>query len=415
MKRLATRSAVVAVVVFAGFGRMPVLAAPGDLLLTIESPNPHSDGLFGNRLAVVNNNIVAADFSYDGGATDSGIAYMFHGQTGQRLHTFSNPAPSQYGKFGGCLTTLGDDILISGGTSNKIVRLYDGDTYGLIREYPNPTPQTNEAFGRSFVVNDNILIGDGFDSTHSYRAGGAYLFDQSGTLLHTFENPTPASGDRFGDSLAWTGEDFLIGAHYDNTGAADAGIVYMFDGDTKELVHTFENPSPEPDDRFGGTIAVLGNKIFIGAAHDNTGADNAGVVYMFNAETKELVHTFLNPTPEFDDRFGVALTTLDDYILIGAFNDHSGANAGGAVYMYDQSGTLLRTFTNPTPQPGDYFGERIVPFGNNIVVGATKDHYGTNLGGAVYVFQAIPEPSSLAMLGVGAVGLLIFAWRKRHH
>ena len=41
------------------------------------------------------------------------------------------------------------------------------------------------------------------------------------------------------------------------------------------------------------------------------------------------------------------------------------------------------------------------------------DHYVTMYGGVWWGFQDVPEPSTLALLGIGAVNLIAYAWRKR--
>ena len=57
-------------------------------------------------------------------------------------------------------------------------------------------------------VGNNFLVGNpGVLS----RAGGALLYDGStGQILSSFLNPTPAVGDRFGESVAAVGNNVLV-------------------------------------------------------------------------------------------------------------------------------------------------------------------------------------------------------------
>ena len=48
-------------------------------------------------------------------------------------------------------------------------------------------------------------------------------------LAQTFNNPTPASSDFFGDSVAISGNNALIGASGDDTDGDNAGSAYLFD------------------------------------------------------------------------------------------------------------------------------------------------------------------------------------------
>src|SRR5437899_1520495 len=87
---------------------------------------------------------------------------------------------------------------------------------------PNPTPENLDSFGWSVaaVGSDRVLIGAPNDDTGATDAGAAYLFSTNGTLLVTFNNPTPTGGDNFAWSVAALGSDrVLIGAPYNSTGA----------------------------------------------------------------------------------------------------------------------------------------------------------------------------------------------------
>jgi hypothetical protein len=79
------------------------------------------------------------------------------------------------------------------------------------------------------VGGTRLLIGAYQDGTGAFQAGSAYLFSTNGTLLNTFTNPTPASQDWFGYSVASVGSDqVIIGGVWDNTGATHAGSVYVY-------------------------------------------------------------------------------------------------------------------------------------------------------------------------------------------
>src|SRR3989338_4855257 len=55
----------------------------------------------------------------------------------------------------------------------------------------------------------------------------------------TINNPTPASNDHFGYSVSISGDKVLIGAYSDFSGSA-----YLFDSTTGTLLQTFNNPTP---------------------------------------------------------------------------------------------------------------------------------------------------------------------------
>lgn len=94
-----------------------------------------------------------------------------------------------------------------------------------VKTFPNPTPEGGEYFGWAMAPlgNDRVLVGApyaGNPDIYTYWLGEAYLFSTNGTLLNTFTNPTPESGDLFGSAIATIGNDLiLIAAHSDNAAA----------------------------------------------------------------------------------------------------------------------------------------------------------------------------------------------------
>ena len=216
---------------------------------------------------------------------------------------------------------------------------------------------TSSAYSLAAVGNDRVLIGAYQDDTGETDAGAAYLFSTNGTLLTTFTNPTPAASDYFGYSVAAVGSDrVLIGAYQDDTGGADAGVAYLF-STNGTLLTTFTNPTPAASDYFGYSVAAVGSdQVLIGAYQDNTGAAHAGAAYLFSTNGT-LLTTFTNPTP-------AAWRIVRQ--LGGGGGERPGAHwrvfgrhrreCAGSAYLFSTNGTLLTTFTNPTPAAGDLFG-----------------------------------------------------------
>ncbi|WP_043996417.1 FG-GAP repeat protein, partial [Microcystis aeruginosa] len=124
------------------------------------------------------------------------------------------------------------------------------------------------------------------------------------SLTKTFNNPTPANFDNFGNSVSLSGTLALIGAYQDDTGATDAGSAYLFNTTTGNLLKTFNNPAPASSDRFGYSVSLSGTLALIGAYQDDTGASNAGSAYLFDTTTGNLLKTFNNPTAQNGDNFG---------------------------------------------------------------------------------------------------------------
>ena len=69
-----------------------------------------------------------------------------------------------------------------------------------------------------------MLIGSVYADTGAADAGVAYLFSTNGALLASFTNPTPVASDQFGWSMAAVATDrVLIGAYGKDIGADELG------------------------------------------------------------------------------------------------------------------------------------------------------------------------------------------------
>ena len=263
-------------------------------------------------------------------------------------------------------------------------------SYTLLTVFTNPTPASGDYFGYSVAAmgTDRVLIGAYRDDTGATDAGAAYLFTTNGVLLNTFTNPAPETNDYFGISVAAIGTDrVLIGAHWDDLGAVNAGAAYLF-STNGTLLTTFTNPTPAALDYFGSFVAAFGtDRVLIGAYGDNAGASDAGVMYSFSTDGT-LLHTFTNPTPAASDEFGHSAAVVGtDRVLIGSTYDDARLVDSGTAYLFGASGALLVTFTNPAPAADDYFGSSFaVVSSDRILIGAYADDTAATDAGAAYLF-----------------------------
>jgi hypothetical protein len=266
----------------------------------------------------------------------------------------------------------------------------------FVRPFPNPSPSSsNDLFGYAVAgVGSSVLVGAPGNQIDPAYPGAAYLFDGStGALLTTFLNPSPDGGDGFGFSVASLGPDILVGAPGDDTGATDAGAVYLFEASTGTLLQTFLNPTPDPPpdplaaEVFGFSVAGVGSNVLVGTPGHEAGSTFAGAAYLFDGSTGALLRTFLDPTPTLYGHFGTSVSHSGSNVLVGAPD----TSTDGAAYLFDGStGALLRTLLNPTPSPTpetDEFGSSIASVGPNVLVGDYLDDTNGPDAGAAYLFD----------------------------
>ncbi len=364
------------------------------LLHTFLNPTPGKHDNFGYPPVAIGENILIGAWGDDSAASNAGAVYMFDGNTGALIRTFLNPEPNINDRFGMYVAACGDDVLVSAylddssGADRGAAYLLDGETGQLLRKFVTPNMALGTQIRQVAALGDSILIGAYQDNHERSDTGAVYLFNgKTGRLMHTFANPRPAFGDGFAFSMAAVGNNVLVSAPLDDTSGYNTGAAYLFDGSTGKLLHTFLNPTPERNDQFGRAVAAVGNDVLIGAWGDNTGGGSAGAAYLFDGNTGELLHTFLNPTPRTGDGFAEFVSSVGDDVLIGAWGDDAGATNAGVAYLFDgDSGELLETFYNPTPEPYDQFGIAVGAFGGQVLVAANGDDTGALNSGAVYLF-----------------------------
>ena len=209
--------------------------------------------------------------------------------------------------------------------------------------------------------------------------------------------------NRFGHSVAVSGDTAFVGAHREDDGGNDAGAVYIFErdaggtgnwGEVKKLTAS----DAEADDRFGFSVAVSGDTAVVGALDGDALSDAAGAAYVFQrdeggadnwGEVKKLTASDAEP----DDRFGWSAAVSGDVAVVGAWTEDAEGNNAGAAYVFgrDEGGTgnwgEVKKLTASNAEAFDFFGHSVAVSGDVAVVGAWSEDAGGSGAGAAYVFQ----------------------------
>jgi len=409
-------------------------AEPFALERTFNDPTPTED-LFGSSVALDGDRaLVGAPFDAStAGGSFVGQGHLFDVVDGGLKTTFDEPTPTDNASFGSSVALDGNRILVGArfdDTAGDLVgqaHLFD-DTGNRLVTFDDPSPNEfgGDIFGFSVALDDDrVLIGAPRDNTTGDDVGQAHLFDaDTGNLLATFDDPTPTRGDGFGQSVAFDGNRLLIGAPNDDTAGSNVGQAHLFDADTRDLLATFDDPTPTGSDNFGESLTLDGDRVLIGAPFDDTvgdSGDRVGQAHLFDAETGELLNTFDDPSPTpidafGGDRFGWAVALNGDQVLIGAPNhsdnlDVDGGFQGGQAHLFDLAGSLLQTFEDPTPTGRDSFGFSAALDADQLLIGARRDDTNGDFVGQAHLFTSIDEPAAvplpptLALFGVGLLGM----------
>ena len=180
-------------------------------------------------------------------------------------------------------------------TSPTLTRSYDP---AVVDGYdPNSYTQLASQIGSLKVKGSTLIVGGFYYTVGSETgAGSAFVYDTStGNLVTRLMPPTSNEQDRFGWSVGISNDQqfFFVGStqkYNDDNGNQMKGVVYVYDR-SGTLVNTIENPTPSqylPNEwseawggSFGGSIEVTDTTIAIGAPDNIYSGNGTGKVYFF--------------------------------------------------------------------------------------------------------------------------------------
>lgn len=392
-------------------------SSPAPPLLSLSDTTPLTNEGFGRAVAIAGETVVVASPLDDTGAENSGIArvYDLGSPTPETpVQTLLNPAPAANDNFGFSLAVSGTRIAVGnhlddlGGSDSGRVYLFDlasGTPAVPVLSIDNPGPQSNDQFGHSVALSGTRLATAAHgDNSGVSDAGTAYLFELAsgtpGTPVHVINTPSPPSEEEFGNAVAIEGSVVVAGCYHDDKGNnSNSGSAFIYDlsSGTPDLpVLSLENPGPATNDYFGGAVAIAGDTVAIAAYQDDTGATNAGTVYLYHRTSPTPtvpVLTIPNPAPQSQDQFGNAIAISGNLLVVGAAKNDNGAVADtGSAYVFNLTGSNpavpVAILDNPAPTAGDQFGVSVAISGTRVAVGAPgNDVNSADNAGSVYVYD----------------------------
>jgi hypothetical protein len=353
---------------------------------------------------------------------DGGVVWSYN-QSGQSTGSLSAPTNTLRREYGRTLAAFPDGRLLVGtansatgpsGTTTLVGSVFLHGLGGeVLGEWPNPAGATNQGskFGSALAA----LPGNRFAATLLGIRPKVFIFDasQPAPPLVVITNPAPGVTS-FGAVLAAFGNDrLLVGDPNDNQVPSRFGSVRIYDF-SGNLIRTIRNPAELDSSDFGRTLAVVDDHRFLVGAPTADAVyfplgppvtnQTAGAVYLFD-DTGGLVRTFTGPNAERSGFFGTSIAMLDaGRVVIGSPFDRLGNVAAGRAFLYNLGGVLLGTADNPAPDALDGFGSAVAALDERrFVVGAPLDDTGSDNAGSVYGYDVplpvlelgsqIPEPS----------------------
>jgi len=302
-------------------------------MLAIISPNEATEGFFGTSVAGVpdvngdgiDDFMVGAPGEFGMGIDTAGRAYIFSGLDGSLIRAHSSPNAVLNGRFGQCVSGV---------------------------------PDLNNDGRGDYLVAATGELGD---------AGRVYVYSgANGVLLRTHISPNSAAGGVFGRSLAGADDvsgdgrgDYVVGAPGEN---GERGRVYVYSGNTGNLLRTHNSPNAEIGGWFGYSVAAVPDAdaddrgdYVIGAPNEDPGASpvDSGRAYIYSGSSGTLSHTLASGNPGVNGHFGWSVGGVPDVggngggdVVVGAPNESVLSNAvlysdAGRAYLFSGTGGFL--------------------------------------------------------------------------
>jgi hypothetical protein len=231
------------------------------------------------------------------------------------------------------------------------------------------------------------------------NTGRAFIDDPVAVRFNELIPPSGArnAGDRYGASVAISGNKVVVGAPFNDNVGVDEGLIHIFQINSDGTVPpgSFDGGFFGPNSQFGTSVSIDGNTLVVGAPGVGAGYANVYPVSPISIGLGQ--PTTLQPNDGVTgDLFGSSVALSGNTVVIGApLNGQKGTNAGAAyVFVRDPSGnwSQQQKLTGSDSTANDFFGaSHIAIQGNTIVVGAYSWE-ATNLNddtaeeGAAYIF-----------------------------
>ncbi len=366
----------------------------------------------------------------DGAGVDSGSAYVFvrSGSTWVQQAKLTASDAATGDAFGYSVAVDGTTAVI-GAYQDDDTGSDSGSAYVFTRTGVTWTQQAKltasdgaagDAFGCSVAVSGgSAVVGAYLVDGMGADSGSVYTFSRSGTTWTQQAKILPADGaayDRFGCSVALSGDTAIAGAYLDDDGAANAGSAYTFvrSGSVWSQQGKLTASDGAVGDWFGWSVAISGDTAMAGSYLDDDAGSDSGSAYVYarsaGAWSQQAKLTAADGAAI--DHFGWSVALSGDTAMAGAHLDDDKGDDSGSAYLYARSGATWSQQAKLTDSGGatyDSLGYSVALSDSTIMAGAPGSDAGAGDAGAAYVFDGVPaittaEDVSVAVAAPGVLG-----------
>jgi len=209
-----------------------------------------------------------------------------------------------------------------------------------------PAPAALAVFGSSVAVDRGlVVVGEYAASVGGVVTGRVHVFARSGggwILSQTIDCPMPTTGDLFGDRLAARDGLLVVGARGNRpAGLASAGAAFVFrrNGDRFDFVQRLTATTPQAQTLFGFAVATDGVRIVVSTPYEYAGSAQVGAAYLFRQVDGAWTLESRLQGPIANARFGGSAAIDGDRLALGAYADALSGYDAGAVHTFRLAGS----------------------------------------------------------------------------
>ena len=273
---------------------------------------------------------------------------------------------------------------------------------------------SDDRFGVAVAIDGNtIFVGAIGDDDIKEDAGALYVFKRNGeTWIEQDKINTSdiVNGDAFGNAVAIDGAYGVVGAVGDNFPSGKSGSAYVFVDDNGTWTEQDKISASDgvADNFFGNAVAISGDQILVGMSEGDQNGEDAGAAYVFQRDGETWIQqAILTPaSPAAGDKFGHAVA-IDGNVAVVSAPGRDGDL--GAAYVFQGSGaswTAQATLTASDSATNDDFGLSAAVSGVSAFIGARRAEVQLQRTGVTYAYViAAPSPPALASPANNASGL----------
>ena len=370
---------------------------------TVESKN------FGTSIAIDKETIIVGDPKNFSEGSDSGSVSIFNFLNDTWVQQAEITAQDIYqgDQFGGAVDIDGNTAVVGaiGGAKGAVyVFVLNDGIWSEQAKLIDIATDSSAQFGSSVGISGNtIVVGAPADDSPETDSGSVFVFTRTNELWDKTAQLAPSgriytlANNRFGESVSIEDNRIYIGATGDwTTNGTDSGVVYIFSLNNETWVEEGRLSASDgaEGDKFGWALSVFNETVVVGAPYNDSNGTESGAAYVFvrdiSGDWYEETKLTANDAA-FNDNFGWSVGVGEDLAIVGSIYSDAPSSDSGSIYTYERTETnwIERSkLIGTVSASGDRLGTSVSISDAVAVIGAPGHIVDSKATGAIHVFTA---------------------------